>query len=54
MAGGLFYTLGTLFYLWKRLPFGHAVWHGFVLAASICHFFSILLYVIPPALIGPE
>ena len=46
-AGGLLYTLGTIFYLWKSLPFGHAIWHGFVLAASICHFFSILLYVIP-------
>jgi hemolysin III len=46
-AGGLLYTLGTIFYLRKSLPFGHAIWHGFVLAASICHFFSILLYVIP-------
>jgi hemolysin III len=46
-AGGLLYTLGTIFYLWKQLLFGHAIWHGFVLAASICHFFSILLYVIP-------
>ena len=48
VAGGLFYSLGTVFYLWKRLPFGHAVWHGFVLAGSGCHFFSVLLYVIPP------
>ncbi len=46
-TGGLLYTLGTIFYLWKQLLFGHAIWHGFVLAASICHFFSILLYVIP-------
>jgi hemolysin III len=47
VAGGLFYTSGTVFYLWKKLPFGHAVWHGFVLAGSACHFFSILLYVVP-------
>ncbi|MFO7536388.1 MAG: hemolysin III family protein [Kiritimatiellia bacterium] len=47
-AGGLLYTLGTVFYLWKQLLFGHAIWHAFVLAASACHFFSILLYVIPP------
>jgi hemolysin III len=47
-AGGLLYTLGTIFYLWKRLLFGHAIWHAFVLAASACHFFSILLFVIPP------
>lgn len=46
-AGGLLYTLGTVFYLWKRLPFGHAIWHGFVLAASGCHFFSVFIYVIP-------
>jgi hemolysin III len=46
-AGGLLYTLGTVFYLWKRLPFGHAIWHGFVLAASACHFFSVFIYVIP-------
>jgi hemolysin III len=47
ITGGLLYTLGTVFYLWKRLPFGHAIWHGFVLAASACHFFSVFLYVIP-------
>ena len=45
--GGLAYTLGAIFYAWKRLPFGHAVWHLFVLAGSICHFFSILFYVVP-------
>ncbi len=49
VAGGLLYTLGTVFYLWKRLPFGHAIWHGFVLAASACHFFSVFFYVIPSA-----
>jgi len=36
-AGGLAYSLGTVFYLWKRLPYHHAVWHLFVLAGSICH-----------------
>jgi hemolysin III len=41
-AGGLAYSLGTVFYLWKRLPYHHAVWHLFVLAGSICHFFAVL------------
>jgi hemolysin III len=47
VAGGLAYSVGVAFYLWKRLPFGHAVWHLFVVAGSAFHFFAILLYVIP-------
>jgi len=47
LAGGLFYTAGTIFYLGRRIPFNHAIWHAFVLAGSLCHFFSVLLYVIP-------
>ena len=42
LAGGLSYTVGTLFYLWKRLPYHHAVWHLFVLGGSACHFFAVL------------
>lgn len=45
--GGLSYTLGTLFYGWRRLPYHHAVWHAFVLAGSVLHFFAVLLYVVP-------
>lgn len=41
-VGGLCYTLGTVFYLWHRLKFHHAIWHLFVLAGSICHFFTVL------------
>ncbi len=41
-AGGLCYTVGAIFYAWKSLPWSHAVWHLFVLAGSLCHFFSIL------------
>lgn len=44
-AGGLCYTLGVGFYVWKRLPFAHAVWHLFVLAGGLCHFFGILFFV---------
>ncbi len=47
VAGGLFYTLGVIFYIWKRLPFNHAIWHLFVLGGSVCHFIAILLYVLP-------
>ena len=47
LAGGLAYTFGVAFYLWERLPYNHAIWHGFVLAGSACHFLAILLYVVP-------
>ncbi len=43
--GGLCYTLGVVFYVWKQLKFAHAVWHLFVLAGSSCHFFGILFFV---------
>jgi hemolysin III len=47
LAGGLSYTVGALFYLWKKLHYHHAVWHLFVLAGSVCHYFAILFYVLP-------
>ncbi|MBL3590209.1 MAG: hemolysin III family protein [gamma proteobacterium endosymbiont of Lamellibrachia anaximandri] len=47
LAGGLCYSLGVIFYVWKRLAYHHAVWHLFVLGGSIFHFFSILFYVVP-------
>lgn len=47
VAGGLCYTGGTVFYLWRRLPFHHGVWHLFVLGGSICHFFAVFEYVVP-------
>ncbi|MGD0279721.1 MAG: hemolysin III family protein [Smithella sp.] len=47
ICGGLAYTLGTVFYSWKKLPFNHAIWHSFVLAGSACHFFAIMFYVVP-------
>lgn len=46
-GGGLAYTAGIVFYKWRRLPYSHAIWHGFVLLGSTLHFFSVLLYVIP-------
>ncbi len=47
VAGGICYTGGVFFYLWKRLPFHHAIWHLMVLAGSACHYLAILLYVLP-------
>ncbi len=49
LIGGLSYTAGIVFYVWRRLPYHHAIWHIFVLAGSAFHFFSILFYVIPLA-----
>jgi len=47
LYGGLAYTLGTAFYIWKQMRFHHAIWHVFVLAGSIFHFFAVFYYVIP-------
>lgn len=50
IAGGVFYTAGTLFYHNHRLPFSHAIWHLFVLAGSICHFTAVTAQLIAPPL----
>jgi hemolysin III len=47
VAGGLMYTLGTLFYVWRGFPYHHAIWHLFVLAGSILHFFAVIVYLTP-------
>lgn len=49
IAGGLAYTAGVPFYLWRRLPYNHAVWHLFVLAGSAFHFAAIAAYSLPSA-----
>lgn len=46
VAGGVTYTLGTLFYVAPR-RYMHAVWHVFVLGGSVLHFLAVLLYVLP-------
>lgn len=48
LAGGLAYTGGVVFFAAKRIPYSHAIWHLFVLAGSICHYFAVLSTVIPP------
>ena len=46
-VGGGLSTVGCVFYLWKSLPYSHMVWHIFVLAGSVCHFFCMLWHVMP-------
>ena len=48
-GGGVCYTLGVPFYLSRRIPFNHALWHLFVLGGSVLQFFAVLLYVLPHA-----
>ena len=45
LAGGLFYTLGTVFYMAKKIPYSHSIWHGFVIAGSACHFVAVMSHV---------
>ncbi|MDD2627986.1 MAG: hemolysin III family protein [Clostridia bacterium] len=46
LAGGLAYTSGVVFYAIKKVKYFHSIWHIFVLAGSICHFFCILAYTL--------
>lgn len=45
-AGGMFYTVGIVFYAIQKIPYNHVIWHLFVLAGAICHFFMIFMHVI--------
>lgn len=42
ILGGGCYSIGVIFYAWRKIPYGHGIWHLFVLAGSIMHFFSVL------------
>ena len=42
VAGGLSYTGGTVFYMCKRIPYHHGLWHLSVLGGSVCHYFAIM------------
>ncbi|MCL1045137.1 hemolysin III family protein [Shewanella sp. 1_MG-2023] len=46
LAGGAFYSIGVIFYINKRIPYNHAIWHLFVLAGALSHFLCIYLAVI--------
>lgn len=45
IGGGVAYTIGTFFYMSKRIPYSHSIWHVWVLAGSVLHFFSVLTLV---------
>lgn len=46
LAGGIAYTLGTVFYMAKRLPYAHAIWHMFVILGGAFHFVAVLAQVL--------
>jgi hemolysin III len=48
LLGGLLYTLGVVFHLWRRLSYHNAIWHGFVLVAAGCHYAAVLVGVVLP------
>ena len=47
VSGGLFYTVGVVFFALNRLRYNHAIWHVFVMAGSICHYIAVMFYVLP-------
>jgi hemolysin III len=47
VSGGIAYTLGAVFYSIPRMPYGHAVFHVFVLVGSLCHFVTVYFFVLP-------
>lgn len=46
MAGGVFYTLGTVFYHRESIPYAHAIWHLFCIAGSVCHYVAVMAQVV--------
>lgn len=51
LIGGIMYTFGLIFYALKKYKYMHGIWHVFVLAGSILHFFCIYGYVLPTKLL---
>ncbi len=45
VLGGVAYSVGVIFYMWRKLPYGHGIWHLFVLTGSALHFFAIYFSV---------
>jgi hemolysin III len=45
VLGGVAYSVGVVFYMWRKLPYSHGIWHLFVLAGSILHFFAIYFII---------
>ena len=49
VGGGIAYTVGAFFYLWRSLPFSHAIWHLFVMLGVTCHYFSVVSILVQQA-----
>lgn len=49
--GGMAYTVGVVFFMWRSLPYHHAIWHLFVMAGSTFHFLAVLWFVLPQPLL---
>ncbi|MFZ3588727.1 PAQR family membrane homeostasis protein TrhA [Bacillus sp. DJP31] len=47
VIGGVLYTVGAIFYIWRGFKFHHAIWHLFVIGGTSVHFFSVLFYLLP-------
>lgn len=50
LAGGLAYTGGVVFYVLERLPYNHAIWHGFVMGGTAMHYFAVMFYAAEPTI----
>ncbi|WP_420795513.1 PAQR family membrane homeostasis protein TrhA [Halalkalibacillus sediminis] len=46
IVGGILYSVGSIFYMWRGFAYHHAIWHLFVIAGSAFHFFAILFYIV--------
>lgn len=46
LLGGIFYSIGAIFFIFKKVPYNHAIFHLFVLLGSFCHFISIYYYTL--------
>ncbi len=46
IGGGVFYTVGVIFYAIKKVKYFHSIWHIFTLLGSLCHYFSVLFAII--------
>jgi hemolysin III len=45
VAGGVLYSIGAFVYIWKGMPFRLAIWHSFVIAGSLVHYFAVTNYL---------
>jgi hemolysin III len=47
LGGGIFYTVGVIFFAAKKMKYSHAVWHVFVVGGSVSHFVAVYVYLLP-------